>query len=434
MNTNDNNLTPESLLPSIDNGSKPPSEQKSPLWTNTTKLIVGIALLALSAWILNRFQNILGPLLMVGVIAYLIYPIAGSLQKRLRISWRFSVNLIYLIFILILAGLLTWGSFALVEQASSLIRFLQNSIADLPEFLDKITSQPLIIGPFTIDLPSVGLESLATQLFGLLQPVMSNVGTVVGSVAGGAATTIGWIFFIILVSYFILLESRSPLGKMLDFKIPGYSYDFQRMGFELGRIWNSFLRGQLIVVFIAMVIYTALLGGLGVRYFYALAILAGIARFIPYLGAWITWISYFLVTFFQGSNIFGLQPIIYSILVVGISFIVDSMIDNLLSTRVMANTLRVHPAAVMVTVLIAASLFGIIGVLLAAPVLASIKLLVNYILRKMFDLDPWEGIHDSGQVQNIKNMFPWVKKIIVFFKSILLKIKRKGKAANERPK
>jgi predicted PurR-regulated permease PerM len=434
MNTNDYNSASESLTPSIDNGSKPPAEKKSPPWTNTTKLIVGIALLAVSAWILNRFQNILGPLLMIGVIAYLLYPIASSLQKKLKISWRFSVNILYLIFILILAGLLTWGSFALVEQASSLIRFLQNSVADLPAFLDRITSQPLIIGPFTIDLPTMGLENLATQLFGLLQPIMSNVGSVVGSVAGGAATTIGWIFFIILVSYFILLESRSPLGKMLDFKIPGYSYDFQRMGFELGRIWNSFLRGQLIVVFIAMAIYAALLGGLGVRYFYALAILAGIARFIPYLGAWITWISYFLVTFFQGSNIFGLQPIFYSILVVGIGFIVDSLIDNFLSTRVMANTLRVHPAAVMVTVLIAASLFGIIGVLLAAPVLASIKLLFNYVLRKMFDLDPWEGIYSTAQVQSFKNIFPWLIKIANFFKSILLKIKRKGKAANGRPK
>ncbi|MEN6436663.1 MAG: AI-2E family transporter [Anaerolineaceae bacterium] len=437
MNDNDNDNIPalESNAPAIDSGIKPLTEKKSPLWTNTTKLIVGIALLAISAWVFIRFQNILGPLLMVGVIDYLLYPIANRLHKKLKISWRFAVNLIFLVFILILVGLLTWGSLALADQASSLVRFMQRSIADLPGFLDRITSQPLVIGPFTIDLPTLGLENLVTQLFGLIQPLMSNVGTIVGSIAGGAASTIGWIFFIILVSYFILLESRSPLGKMLNFHIPGYSYDLQRMSFELSRVWNSFLRGQLIIVIITMVIYTALLGGLGVRYFYALAILAGIARFVPYLGAWITWVTYFLVTIFQGSNIFGLQPIFYALLVVGISLIIDSLIDNLLNTRVMANSLRVHPAAVMVTVLIAASLFGIIGILLAAPVLATVKLLINYILRKMFDIDPWEGIPtNTGQVQSFKNIFPWMNKVAKYFKTLKLKIQRKGKVTNERPK
>jgi predicted PurR-regulated permease PerM len=55
----------------------------------------------------------------------------------------------------------------------------------------------------------------------------------------------------------------------------------------------------------------------------------------------------------------------------------------------MSDALEVHPAAVLVMVIISASLFGLVGVLLAAPVLASLKLIFTYIVRKLMDADPW---------------------------------------------
>lgn len=58
----------------------------------------------------------------------------------------------------------------------------------------------------------------------------------------------------------------------------------------------------------------------------------------------------------------------------------------------MSNALKIHPAAVLVMVLVSASLFGFIGVLLSAPVLASVKLGFTYVTRKLMDMDPWEGI------------------------------------------
>jgi predicted PurR-regulated permease PerM len=139
-------------------------------------------------------------------------------------------------------------------------------------------------------------------------------------------------------------------------------------------------------------VYTILLGILGVRYYFGLAILAGLARFLPYIGPAIAWVTYALVCIFQGTTFANLTPVAYALVVVGIGMITDWILDNIVNPRLMSNALKVHPAYVMVVVLIAASWLGLIGIVLAAPVLATVKLMIDYSARKLFDLDPWEGI------------------------------------------
>jgi hypothetical protein len=60
----------------------------------------------------------------------------------------------------------------------------------------------------------------------------------------------------------------------------------------------------------------------------------------------------------------------------------------------MASALRIHPAAVLIAALVGARILGLVGVVLAAPVMATLKLFVDYSLRKLFDLDPWEQLNN----------------------------------------
>jgi predicted PurR-regulated permease PerM len=173
--------------------------------------------------------------------------------------------------------------------------------------------------------------------------------------------------------------------------IPGYSQDIQKMSRALGRSWNTFLRGHILIVIMVIFSYMILLSVLGVRYAYAIAILAGLARFVPYIGPLITYIVLGLVTLFQGGNYFGLQPIFYTALCIILSILLDQIYDNLVSPRIMGRSLGVHPAAVLVVAIVAANLIGLIGLLLAAPVLASFTLIGRYTFNKMLDRDPWTG-------------------------------------------
>jgi predicted PurR-regulated permease PerM len=225
----------------------------------------------------------------------------------------------------------------------------------------------------------------------VVQPILSNIGTLIGSIASGAATTVVGLVFVLLIAYFIMVESGGVREEMIKFAIPSFQDDLRRMGDQLSKIWNAFLRGQLIVFTITVIFYTVLLSVLGVHYFFLLALLAGLARFVPYIGPFVAWTTYALVALFQ-TNYFGLLPFPYALIVVGCAWISDLFMDNFVNPRVMSNALKVHPAAVLVTVFISASLFGFIGVLLSAPLLASLKLLFTYVIRKLMDLDPWEGL------------------------------------------
>ncbi len=367
-------------------------EEQSPRWNNTTKTIVTLVLAVIFVALLVKFKYIVWPVLIAFVLAYVIHPLANLITNRLHIPWKITVTLIYLIIVAALVGLLTWGGIFIVNEIQNLIGFLNNLITNLPQTVTDFVSKPLMIGPFAIDLPHLDLTSVWTYLQNMIQPAITETANLVGSVASGAASVVTWVGFTFLVSYFVSAETKGGSGHPLHIEVPLYQADLDKMGNQLSHIWNSFLRGQLIVISIAIAWYTILLGGLGVNFFFGLALLAGLARFVPYVGPFIAWLTYFLVSIFQGSNLFGMQPFWFGVLVVGLALLSDVIIDNFISPRVMSNALKVHPAAVLVTVFVAASLFGVIGMLLAAPVLASTILVFNYISKKLLDLDPWEGL------------------------------------------
>jgi predicted PurR-regulated permease PerM len=103
---------------------------------------------------LIRFQSFLGPLITAILLAYLINPIAKFACEKIKIPWRLSVTIIYLLLVLIFLGLTTWGGFALVEQIQNLIGFIEKNIFQLPDLVADITEQTYEIGPFTLFTPT----------------------------------------------------------------------------------------------------------------------------------------------------------------------------------------------------------------------------------------------------------------------------------------
>jgi predicted PurR-regulated permease PerM len=270
-----------------------------------------------------------------------------------------------------------------------LINFLQGAVNDLPSFITRLTSQPQVIGPFTLDWNRLDVSTIINQLLGIVQPILSQAGSLVGTIASSAANIIGWTLFALVLSYFIVAETRGAPERLFNLHIPGYREDFKRLGQELGIIWNAFLRGQLILFTLTATIYTITLGILGVRYYFGLALLAGLARFLPYIGPLISWSTDAIVAFSQGYTLFGLQQETYTLIVLGTVWVTDAVIDNFISPRIFSNALKIHPAAVMVCALLAFNMMGITGIILAAPALATLKLIFDYTLRKLLDLDPW---------------------------------------------
>ncbi len=390
----------------------------SPRWNNTTKLVVGLTLAGLVIVLLIRFQNILAPLMFAFVLAYLFHPLASVITRKLKIPWRLIVTILYVLLFVIIIGLLTWGGISLVEQVQNLIKFIQGLITDLPGFFAQLTSKPLEVGPFSFDLSRLDLPTVWSTVSGMITPALSQLGSVIGSLASGIGSTLTWLVFILLISYFILAESNSAGSTLINLKVPNYQEDVSRIGKQLSHIWNAFLRGQLLIFAITVAYYSLLLSILGVRYFFLLALLAGLARFVPYVGPFVAWTTYGLVALFQ-TNYFGMEAFPYALLVVGCAWLSDFLMDNFMVPRVMSDALAVHPAAVLVMVIISAALFGFLGILLAAPVLASLKLILTYLIRKLTDQDPWAGLKVIAPPKPLPHLFrkawmtirKWVKSL-----------------------
>ncbi len=361
----------------------------SPRWGSTTKMVVGLTIIAIVAALLIQFRTIIGPLLLAFILAYLIYPVSMKVSQLTRLSWRAVVNLIFLLLVVIYLGSITVTGLTVVQQLQSLINFVGLQITDLPQWAASLSTQVFRLGPFEFNMEQFDLQTLSRQLLSVVQPLLGRMGSLISTFATSAAATLGWSFFIILVSYFLLADAGRFPDELVHIEVPGYNQDISRLGHELRKIWNAYLRGQLLIILLVIFSYTILMLILGVRFAVGIAILAGLARFVPYVGPLSTTIVTFLVAVFQAGNYFGLQPLQYAVLVVVASIVLDQIFDNLVSPRLLGHSLGVHPAGVLIVAIIAANLIGIIGLVLAAPALATVNLVGSYIGRKMFDLDPW---------------------------------------------
>jgi len=385
------------------------TQPESPQWGSTTKLVVGLTFVAIVAALFVRFQNLVGPLILTFMLTYLLHPLVTSLSNATRLSWRMAVNLVYIVLVVILVSLFTVTGFAVVQQFQSLVRVIERFVTGLPEMITNLSTQTFMIGPYVVDmseyLSTENLTVITEQLLSAVQPLLGQAGGLLASLATQTASTVGWGFFVVLVSYFLLSEMARIPNPLRSIEIPGYDADIRRLTRELGLIWNAFLRGQVILFTLSLLIFSMVLSALGTRYFLALALLAGLARFVPYIGPVITWTVTALVVYFQAGNYLGLVPWQYALVVIIFVIVVDNIFDNFVSPRILGETLGVHPAAVLVAAIVAANILGLVGVVLAAPVLASLMLVGRYTIRKMFDIDPWP----EPELELAPVVYPWSK-------------------------
>lgn len=366
------------------------SHPPSPRWGVTLKIVIGLSFAIALGALFVTFRSFIGPLLLAGILAYFLHPLALRLANSTRLGWRVSVSIVYLLLLVLLVSFFTASGVVIVSQVESLFNLVRNFVnQDLPGLIENLSEQSFVFGPIAIDFSQLNLETLGQQLLNNLQSLLGQAGGLIGAVATGAVNIVGWTAFVLLVSYFLASDAGRVPDVLSYITIPGYDYDVRRMARELGRIWNAYLRGQFFILLLVFIIAAIIMSSLGVRLALAIALLTGLARFIPYIGPLSVSLITFLVAVFQSNNIFNIPPLYFALIVVAIAIIVDQIFDNFVTPRVLGETLGVHPAAVLVAALVLAQLIGLIGLVLAAPVLASLRLLTNYILRKMFDLDPW---------------------------------------------
>jgi predicted PurR-regulated permease PerM len=397
---------PAPLPPAPAPSAGPPAVRPpSPRWGVMTKFLIAMVLVVLLGALLVRFQQMLAPLALSVILAYLLKPVVETISARTRLSWRASAALIYLLVLIVIITLLTVAGIALAQQLQSLSATVVEIAADPAGRIEAILSEPFVLGPYIVDLSrpftigpfgpfqldvrSADWAPLLQQVFNAIQPVLSRTGTLVSNLATGTASTLGWILFILVISYY-LLNDLGNIGLSIERLVPAeYQYDVRRLLSQLGPIWNAFLRGQITLGIVMGLVVGVAMAILGVRYAVVLGLLAGLLEFVPIIGPFIAGAVAVVVALFQPTNWLGLNPLTFALVVLAVFALLQQIENNFLVPRILGGSLNLHPIVILVGALIAANLAGIIGLLLSAPTMATLRLIGQYVFRKLFDLDPW---------------------------------------------
>jgi predicted PurR-regulated permease PerM len=395
----------------------------SPRWGPFTKFLIALVFVVLLGALLLRFQQMIVPLVLAVVLTYLLRPVAPAVAPRTGLAWRAAVAVVYLVLLIALLGLLTLSGIALIQQIQSLYTAVVDIAADLPANVQRIISAPFALGPFTfdlsrpffigplrVDLTTTDLTPIYQQVLGALQPLLSRTGEVVSRLAAGTAEALGWMLFILIVSFYLLSDSRRMSVSLEALVPPDYAYDVRRLVGELVPIWNAFLRGQITLAIVMGLVIGLTMTLLGVRYSIVLGLMGGVLEFVPILGPLVTGTTAVIIALFQVGNWLGLTPVAYAIVVLVASILLQQVENNFLVPRIIGGNLNLHPVAILVGAVIAANLAGIIGLLLSAPTVATLRLFGRYVYRKMFDLDPWPDPPPAVRLAAERTWIRWLRR------------------------
>jgi predicted PurR-regulated permease PerM len=364
----------------------------SPPWPPSTKRIVQAGLLLLAGLLLYRVRSVLIPIIVSMIVAYAIEPLVRNLEKNTRISRNLALGFVYTGIIIILVAIPVGTVPRIVSQLTIFLENLPGYLLALGEFL----SRPLMIRNIEIPLHELRLEeiyqSLSMNLIGIAQAIGRPSFTIFGNLASATISTVGWILIILFISFYMAKDHRQLLDSVINLLPEDHHPEMYRLTREISAIWNAFFRGRLVLCIIVGAMTFVIATAIELPNALVLAIIAAIGEFIPNIGPTLASIPAVIVAVLQPeSSWLGSQvgPMWFALIVLGLYLVIQQIENTFLVPRIIGRHLNMHPMVVFIAALAGASVAGILGILLAAPVLATLRLITVYINRKLNDLPPF---------------------------------------------
>lgn len=362
-----------------------------PRWDDTTKVVVVVFLLILLALAVYFFRVVFIPLIIGGIVAYLLQPVIRGISRVTRLSHGVATTLLYLISLIVLTTLGAALSPLLAEQGRALAE-------ELTAFVNHAETQAgtdITILGFTLSTQSLVQEaSESVQEF-----IRSGPAEPITLLAHGTETIL-LIVFTVLAIFYLTRDAEQLLGWVQRLIPPQYQQDVDIILSEIDLVWSAFFRGQVILALVMMVIVAGVSALLGLPQPLLLGVLAGLLEFLPSLGHGI-WLSIALTlalttgsTWLPISNHF-----VFALLVVG-AYIAFTQFDlNYLIPHIIGERVRLHPLVVIGGIIIGFKIGGVLGVTLAAPTIATVRILGRYIYALLFDMDPFPHNNTAAMPQ-----------------------------------
>ena len=349
-------------------------------WSPFAKGVVVVALLLAAVWLLGEFNALLRPLITALILAYLLNLPVTMLIRRTGMSRTRAAVLVYLALLVTLVVL----SALIGPWVGSQVAELPTALSSLQDAILRLAAQPIVIYRFTLN-PQTVLEQVLTTLGTVLSPIATSALSLVAN----TAQALGWLLFVLVVS-FLLIKDLNELNRSIVKRIPPeLASDLFRLGRELNVIWNAFLRGRLILSIVIGAAFVLILSAIGMPSALFVGILTGVLAFIPSIGSVIAGVVAALVALARGSTWLPISNLGFAVMVVGLYVLLFQLESLYLLPRIVGRRVRLHPIVVIVGTIAGALVGGVLGIFLAAPVIASARVLLGYTYSKLLDEEPF---------------------------------------------
>lgn len=378
-------------------------------WSKATKYIVGIAVVALAIYVLYLSSSVIPLLIIAGLLAVIVRPPISWLHHRLHLPLGAAVGLVHLLLIIIVPVIIA----LLVPAAIDAIRYIL--AIDYDRVIQRLTAWSLqtLNELKSVQLPSSDLDRVVDRsiddiIIALQSTVPSfeapPIGTIIQSLTTALSTTFGaatgligdvfstiiLIIFIVLASIYFSVSAHTYRSRFIEAIPVSYQTEIGILLDRIGSTWNSFFRGQLTLMIIIGVLSWIGLTILGVPGAVGLAIVAGVLEIIPNLGPVIATIPAVIVALLQGSTYLPISPVWLAVIVALFYLLVQQLENSIIVPRVLGDAVGLPPLIVMTGVLVGTISAGILGALLATPVIATGYEILRYVYAKMMDIEPFQ--------------------------------------------
>ncbi len=334
-------------------------------------VLITIGLVLFIYYFSDKIFKILAPFFMGVFLAYVIYPLVIRFERR-GIKRSYAILIIYTFTALCLAIFLIFIAPHVVSNAKELFNTLPDIASRYREifnaYISKIKSSKwppevknVIFGE--LNAGTGAIQRYATQAMKKSLAVLaSSIGILLNLVLS------------MIIAYYILKDIEGIKKSTLMLAPKKMRNELINIGRELNAIITNFIRGQLTTATIVGLLETVGLYLVHVKYPFILGVVGGIANIIPYFGPVLGAIPAISLALLQ-------SPV--KALLAALVFIIVQQIDNaFISPKIIEGKLGLHPITTIIAVLVGGEFFGIIGMLLAVPVTAMIKV----VLKRAVDL------------------------------------------------
>ncbi len=394
-----------------------PPPLSSPPWTGRTKRVVAIAVAVAIGLAVLRLSEVIPIIAVAVILAYLLTPLVNFIDERVLVfrpfkgkpHRNFAVLLTYILIITIFVLVVLVVVPALIRQFEELGSRIPNLVRSLENSMELTLSEPLTFNgePILINgSPFIPLEQLQAisgvqqltdviqldsfDFVGTTQSFISSLSGPAFSVVGGALTAIINIIFMLSMMFFLMRDGSHFINNFVQITPAIYRGDLRRMLYELGQVWNAYLRGQLTLALTMGTVVFIVATLLGLPNPLILGLISGLLEFIPSLGPGLAIFPAALLAFTsQSTTLPFLEGVPFAIVVIIIWAALQNIEAIILVPRVMGGSLNLHPFVVIVAIITGAALAGLLGIILAAPMVASLRVFGQYIYGKLMDKDPF---------------------------------------------